>query len=53
MNTYKFSITETTTGVIVVTANSHEEAYDKVYGMDGDFFGHNTTISDVSFIEKE
>ena len=53
MNTYKFGITETTTGVLVVNANSLEEAYDKVYGMDGDFFGYNTTVSNINHLEEE
>lgn len=52
MEKFRFNITECTHGVLDVFAESYQEALDKAYGMDGDFFGHDTEILDVQLINE-
>jgi hypothetical protein len=52
MQKFKFYITECTNGVLEVKAENYEEALEKAYGMDGDFFGHDTEILDVTLISE-
>lgn len=52
MKEFKFYISECTYGVLKVQAENYEEALDKAYGMDGDFFGHDTEILDVQPINE-
>jgi hypothetical protein len=48
---FKFYITECTNGVLEVKAENYEEALEKAYGMDGDFFGYDTEMINVELID--
>ena len=52
MKEFRFNVTERTYGVLIVYAEDLEEAKDKAYAMDGDFFGHDTEILDVQPINE-
>ena len=48
---YRFGITNVEYGFIDVEATSMEEAEEKVYAFDGDYFVHNNDVTKVSFME--
>ena len=47
LHQFKFYITECTNGVLEVQAENYEEALEKAYSMDGDFFGYDTEMINV------
>ena len=49
--TYRFGITNVEHGFIDVEATTMEEAVEKVYAFDGDYFVHNNDVTKVSFME--
>lgn len=48
---YRFGITNVERGFIDVEATSMEEAVEKVYAFDGDYFVDNNDITKMNFIE--
>lgn len=48
---YRFGITNVEHGFIDVEATTMEEAVEKVYAFDGDYFVHNNDVTKVSFME--
>ena len=49
---FKFYITECTYGVLEVQAENYDEAVEKAYSMDGDFFGHETELLNVEDVNE-
>ena len=48
---YRFLTTNIEYGYIDVVATNIDEARDKAYGLDGDYFVHDSEVSDVQFEE--
>ena len=49
--TYRFLTTNIEYGYIDVVATNIDDARDKAYGLNGDYFVHNSEVSDISFEE--
>ena len=51
MAKYRIAITNIEYGCIDVEADSLDEAIDKAESLDGDYFVHNSEVTDASFLE--
>lgn len=51
MAKYRIAITNTEFGCIDVEADSLDEAMEKAYSLDGDYFAHTNEVTDASFLE--
>ena len=51
MAKYRIAITNIEYGCIDVEADSLDEAMDKAESLDGDYFVHNSEVTDASFLE--
>ena len=51
MAKYRIAITNVEYGFIEVEAESCGEAMDKAESLDGDYFVHNSEVTDASFLE--
>ena len=51
MAKYRIAITNVEYGCIDVEADSLDEAMEKAYSLDGDYFTHNSEVTDASFLE--
>lgn len=51
MAKYRIAITNVEYGCIDVEAYSLDEAMEKAYSLDGDYFTHNSEVTDASFLE--
>ena len=47
--TYRFLTTNIEYGYIDVIADNEDEARDKAYGLDGNYFVHDSEVSDIQF----
>ena len=48
---YRIAVTNVEYGFIDVEAESCNEAMDKAYALDGDYYVHNSEVTDASYIE--
>ena len=51
MTKYRTAVTNGEYGFIDVEAESCNEAMDKAYSLDGDYYVHNSEVTDASYIE--
>ena len=51
MTKYRIAITNVEYGCIDVEAESLGEAMDKAYSLDGDYYVHNSEVTDASYLE--
>ena len=51
MAKYRIAITNIEYGCIDVEADSLDEAMEKAYSLDGDYYTHNSEVTDASFLE--
>ena len=51
MAKYRIAITNIEYGIIDVEADSLGDAMKKAYSLDGDYFTHNSEVTDASFLE--
>ena len=48
---YRIAVTNVEYGCIDVEAESLGEAMDKAYALDGDYYVHNSEVTDASYLE--
>lgn len=51
MTKYRIAITNIEDGFIDVEAESLNDAIDKAYALDGDYYAHNNEVVNASFLE--
>jgi len=51
MAKYRFAFSNMEYGNIVVEADSFDEAVDKAYSLDGDYYAHSNEVTNASFLE--
>ena len=51
MAKYRIALTNVEYGCIDVEAASLGDAMEKAYSLDGDYFTHNSEVTDASFLE--
>jgi hypothetical protein len=53
MAKFRLGVTNIEYGCMEIEAETFEEAMDKAYSFDGDYFVHNNELTDIHLIEKE
>ena len=48
---YRIAVTNVEYGFIDVEAESLQDAMDKAYALDGDYYVHNNEVTDASYLE--